>query len=243
MTSTCTTTPIIIAIDGFSSCGKSTMAKQLARRIGYIYIDSGAMYRAVTLYCIRQGLAENGRIQEEELKKRLPDIHIDFKLDPETGLPETWLNGENVEKEIRSMAVSDMVSPVSALGFVRRAMVRQQQMLGEKKGIVMDGRDIGTAVFPDAELKIFVTASPEIRAQRRMDEMQEKGIAVTFEEVLQNVEKRDYIDRHRDESPLRKAADALLLDNSHMTCEQQDQWLEDRFREVQAAITKCDGKN
>ena len=240
---TCTLTPIIIAIDGFSSCGKSTMAKALACRIGYLYIDSGAMYRAVTLYSLRNGLIHNGNIQEEKLKNQLDKIHIDFKLNPDSRLPETFLNGENVEKDIRSMAVSDQVSPISALAFVRQAMVRQQQILGRKKGIVMDGRDIGTTVFPHAELKIFVTASPEIRAKRRMDEMQQKGIQVTFEEVLRNVEKRDYIDQHRKESPLRKADDALLLDNSYMTPEQQNQWIIDRFLAVQAALTENHDEN
>lgn len=238
-----TRTPIIIAIDGFSSCGKSTMAKALARRVGYLYIDSGAMYRAVTLYSLRNGLTNDGNIQEEKLKNQLDKIHIDFRLNPDSGLPETFLNGENVEKDIRSMAVSELVSPVSALAFVRQAMVRQQQVLGRKKGIVMDGRDIGTTVFPGAELKIFVTASPEIRAKRRMDEMQQKGIQVTFEEVLQNVEKRDYIDQHREESPLRKADDALLLDNSYMTPEQQDRWIMDRFLAVQEALAENHGED
>ena len=166
---------IIIAIDGFSSCGKSTMAKDLAKEIGYIYIDSGAMYRAVTLYCIENNLFDGDLIDETALEKAMPDIHIQFKLDPETKRPQTYLNGRCVEKEIRTLAVSQKVSFVAALGFVREALVRLQQEMGREKGIVMDGRDIGTTVFPDAELKIYVTASAEIRAQRRFDELQAKG--------------------------------------------------------------------
>ena len=186
------TTKIVIAIDGFSSCGKSTMAKELARKIGYVYIDSGAMYRAVTLYCIDNDLFENDTVNESELQKVINTLQITFKINPESGKPETYLNGENVENEIRSMRVSDKVSQVSAIPFVREAMVAQQQALGKQKGVVMDGRDIGTTVFPDAELKIFVTASPETRAQRRLDELQKKGSNVSFEEVLDNVKKRDY---------------------------------------------------
>ncbi|MEG1617743.1 MAG: (d)CMP kinase [Bacteroidales bacterium] len=225
---------IVIAIDGFSSCGKSTMAKDLARKIGYVYIDSGAMYRAVTLFCLENGVISNGVIDEAELRNRIGDIHIEFRLNPETGLPETWLNGHNVEQKIRTMEVSGFVSPVSALAFVRHAMVAQQQAMGEKKGIVMDGRDIGTTVFPNAELKIFVTASPEVRAQRRVDELTAKGEATSFEAVLENVKSRDYIDQNRAESPLRKADDALLLDNSHLTIPQQDAWLMEKFQEVVA---------
>ena len=206
------TTKIVIAIDGFSSCGKSTMAKELARKIGYVYIDSGAMYRAVTLYCIDNDLFENDTVNESELQKDL--------------------NGENVENEIRSMRVSDKVSQVSAIPFIREAMVAQQQALGKQKGVVMDGRDIGTTVFPDAELKIFVTASPETRAQRRLDELQKKGSNVSFEEVLDNVKKRDYIDQNREISPLRKADDALLLDNSKMTLAEQDAWLIAQYNRV-----------
>ena len=197
------TTKIVIAIDGFSSCGKSTMAKELARKIGYVYIDSGAMYRAVTLYCIDNDLFENDTVNESELQKVINTLQITFKINPESGKPETYLNGENVENEIRSMRVSDKVSQVSAIPFVREAMVAQQQALGKQKGVVMDGRDIGTTVFPDAELKIFVTASPETRAQRRLDELQKKGSNVSFEEVLDNVKKRDYIDQNREISPLR----------------------------------------
>ena len=191
------TTKIVIAIDGFSSCGKSTMAKELARKIGYVYIDSGAMYRAVTLYCIDNDLFENDTVNESELQKVINTLQITFKINPESGKPETYLNGENVENEIRSMRVSDKVSQVSAIPFIREAMVAQQQALGKQKGVVMDGRDIGTTVFPDAELKIFVTASPETRAQRRLDELQKKGSNVSFEEVLDNVKKRDYIDQNK----------------------------------------------
>lgn len=223
---------IVIAIDGFSSCGKSTMAKELARKIGYVYIDTGAMYRAVTLYCLNNGLFDGDAIDETKLREAMDGLQITFKINQETGKPETYLNGENVEKEIRSMRVSDKVSPVSAIPFVREAMVRQQQEMGKQKGIVMDGRDIGTTVFPDAELKIFVTASPEIRAQRRMDELQKKGTEVSFEEVLENVKKRDYIDQHREVSPLRKADDALLLDNSNLTLAEQDEWLMEQYNRV-----------
>ena len=226
------TTKIVIAIDGFSSCGKSTMAKELARKIGYVYIDSGAMYRAVTLYCIDNDLFENDTVNESELQKVINTLQITFKINPESGKPETYLNGENVENEIRSMRVSDKVSQVSAIPFVREAMVAQQQALGKQKGVVMDGRDIGTTVFPDAELKIFVTASPETRAQRRLDELQKKGSNVSFEEVLDNVKKRDYRDHNREISPLRKADDALLLDNSKMTLAEQDAWLIAQYNRV-----------
>ena len=223
---------ITIAIDGFSSCGKSTMAKDLAREIGYIYIDSGAMYRAVTLYSIENGIFTGNDIDTEKLKKQIKDIHISFQLNPETGLPDTYLNGANVEKKIRTMEVSSRVSPIAALDFVREAMVARQQAMGKAKGIVMDGRDIGTTVFPDAELKIFVTASPEIRAQRRYDELKAKGEEAGFDEILENVRQRDYIDQNREVSPLRKADDALLLDNSHMTISQQKEWLAEQFDKV-----------
>ena len=195
---------IVIAIDGFSSCGKSTMAKGLAKRIGYIYIDSGAMYRAVTLYCINHNLIDGNLIDENSLKKQMQNIHIEFKINTQSGRPETWLNGKNVEQEIRSMQVSNLVSPVSALKFVRTAMTTQQQALGKAKGIVMDGRDIGTTVFPHAELKIFVTASAETRAKRRLDELKAKGENISYQEVLKNVQERDYIDQNRSESPLKK---------------------------------------
>lgn len=220
---------IIIAIDGHSSSGKSTMAKDLAREIGYIYIDTGAMYRAVTLYCLRKGYIQGDTIQEEALKADLDKMDISFRYNAETGRPDTYLNGEKVEKEIRSMEVADKVSLVAALGFVRRAMVAKQQEMGKAKGIVMDGRDIGTVVFPNAELKVFVTASPEVRARRRLEELQAKGEQTTYEEVLANVKKRDYIDSTREESPLRQAPDALVLDNSNMTIPEQKQWLRDKF--------------
>lgn len=224
---------IIIAIDGFSSCGKSTMAKDLAKEIGYIYIDSGAMYRAVTLYCIEQDLFNtDGSIKTEELRNRMEQIHISFTLDPQTGRPRTQLNGRDVEDRIRSMEVSSHVSPVATLDFVRKALVRQQQEMGCKKGIVMDGRDIGTAVFPDAELKIFVTASAQIRAQRRYDELKAKGQEASFEEILKNVEERDRIDQNREVSPLRKADDAILLDNSNMTIQEQKEWLMNEYQKA-----------
>lgn len=223
---------LTIAIDGHSSCGKSTMAKDLAKEIGYIYVDTGAMYRAVTLYAMRQGLIDaEGNINVEELEKQLADINISFQLNKETGRPDTFLNGENVEAQIRTMEVSAHVSPVAALPFVRRKLVEEQQKMGEGGGIVMDGRDIGTVVFPNADLKIFVTASAEVRAERRYKELKEKGEAADYDEILENVKQRDYIDTHRETSPLRKADDALELDNSHMTIDEQRQWLLDRVRE------------
>ncbi len=223
---------ITIAIDGHSSCGKSTMAKDLAREVGYIYVDTGAMYRSVTLYALRKGLfEEDGTVKTAELEKEMENIHITFELNKKTGRPDTYLNGECVEKEIRSLEVSSHVSPIAAIGFVRKALVAQQQQMGKDKGVVMDGRDIGTVVFPDAELKVFVTASAKVRAQRRYDELQAKGMPADFDEILKNVEERDYIDSHREESPLRQAEDALLLDNSDMTIAEQKQWLLERFQE------------
>jgi cytidylate kinase len=223
---------ITIAIDGHSSCGKSTMAKDLAREVGYIYVDTGAMYRSVTLYALRKDLfEEDGTVKTAELEKEMENIHITFELNKETGRPDTYLNGECVEKEIRSLEVSSHVSPIAAIGFVRKALVAQQQQMGKDKGVVMDGRDIGTVVFPDAELKVFVTASARVRAQRRYDELQAKGMPADFDEILKNVEERDYIDSHREESPLRQAEDALLLDNSDMTIAEQKQWLLERFQE------------
>ncbi len=218
---------IIIAMDGHSSCGKSTMAKALAKAIGYTYIDTGAMYRAVTLYAMRHGfIGENG-IDEESLRREMPQIKITFGH--ENGMQYTILNGENVERQIRGMEVSGNVSPISAIGFVREAMVSQQREMGRQGAVIMDGRDIGTTVFPNAELKIFVTASDEIRAQRRFDELKAKGENPVFEDVLKNVRERDYIDSHRAVSPLRKADDAIVLDNSHMTIEEQDKWLMDQY--------------
>ena len=221
---------IIIAIDGHSSCGKSTMAQALAQQVGYIYVDSGAMYRAVTLFALREQLFNaDGSVQAEALQARMSDVKVHFKLDPDTHLPVTYLNEERVEDEIRTLEVSQHVSPIAALPFVREAMTAAQQAMGEEKGIVMDGRDIGTAVFPHAELKIFVTASAEVRAQRRFDELQAKGLPASYEDILKNVQERDYIDSHREVSPLRQAEDALVLDNSHLTREEQNQWLLQQF--------------
>ena len=221
---------IIIAIDGHSSCGKSTMAKALAQQVGYIYVDSGAMYRAVTLFALREQLFNaDGSVQAETLQARMSDVKVHFKLDPDTHLPVTYLNEERVEDEIRTLEVSQHVSPIAALPFVREAMTAAQQAMGEEKGIVMDGRDIGTAVFPHAELKIFVTASAEVRAQRRFDELQAKGLPASYEDILKNVQERDYIDSHREVSPLRQAEDALVFDNSHLTREEQNQWLLQQF--------------
>ncbi len=223
---------ITIAIDGHSSSGKSTMAKDLAREIGYTYIDTGAMYRAVTLYALRHHLFEGDTIQEAALKQALPDIQIAFRPNEVTGRPDTYLNGCCVEQEIRGMEVADHVSQVAALGFVREALVAKQQEMGRAKGVVMDGRDIGTVVFPDAELKFFITASPEVRAQRRMAELQAKGESASYEEVLANIRKRDYLDTHREVGPLRQADDARVLDNSNMTIPEQKAWLLAQFHEV-----------
>lgn len=221
---------ITIAIDGHSSCGKSTMAKDLAKRIGYIYVDTGAMYRSVTLYALRNGLFNaDGTIKEEELRAQMGNIKISFQLNKATGRPDTYLNGENVENQIRTMEVSSHVSVIAALPFVRAALVEQQQQMGAEKGIVMDGRDIGTVVFPNAELKVFVTASPEVRAQRRYDELKAKGMEANFDDILKNVQERDYIDSHRATSPLRKAEGAIELDNSNITIEQQQRWLYDQY--------------
>lgn len=225
---------ITIAIDGYSSCGKSTMAKDLARKIGYVYVDTGAMYRAVTLFALRNKLFnDDGSVKTDELEKRMSDITISFLFNPETQKPDTYLNGELVEKEIRSLEVSNHVSPIAAVPFVRTAMVAQQQAMGKTGGIVMDGRDIGTTVFPDAELKIFVTASAEVRAQRRYDELVAKGMPEPYEDILKNVEERDYIDTHREVSPLRQADDALLLDNSAMTIDEQNEWVMAQFKRCQ----------
>ena len=224
---------ITVAIDGHSSCGKSTMAKDLARRVGYVYVDTGAMYRCVTLYALRHGLfLDDGTIKTEELQESMDDIKITFVFNPETGRPDAYLNGEYVERDIRSLEVSNHVSPIATLGFVREDMVRQQREMGQDGGIVMDGRDIGTVVFPNAELKVFVTASAEVRAQRRYDELKQKGMEADYDDILKNVVERDYIDSHREVSPLRQADDALLLDNSHMTIDEQNQWLLERFEEA-----------
>lgn len=217
---------IVIAIDGHSSCGKSTMAKALAQKIGYIYVDSGAMYRAVTLFALRHQLfLPDGSVNTEALEARMPEVKVSFQLDATTHLPQTYLGNECVEQAIRTLEVSQHVSPIAALPFVREAMTAAQKDMGQAKGIVMDGRDIGTAVFPDAELKIFVTASAEVRAQRRFDELQAKGLPASYDDILKNVQERDYIDSHREVSPLRQAPDALVLDNSHLSLAEQDAWL------------------
>ncbi|RXE74972.1 (d)CMP kinase [Muribaculaceae bacterium Isolate-013 (NCI)] len=227
---------IIIALDGFSSSGKSTMAKALARRIGYRYVDTGAMYRAVTLWAMEHSLVDTGgNVNAEALAEALPSIEIGFTIMPD-GTQHTTLGGADVERRIRSMEVSSNVSAVAAIPAVRHALVAMQQAFGKEKGIVMDGRDIGTTVFPDAELKIFLNASAQTRARRRWNELRAKGEEVTFEEVLENVEKRDNIDRTRRESPLRRADDAIDLDNSSMTIEEQDRWLTDRFNETLARL-------
>lgn len=225
---------ITIAIDGHSSCGKSTMAKELARRLGYIYVDTGAMYRTVTLYAMRNNLFDSeGEVLTDELQKQMNNIKVSFCINKETGRPDACLNDECVENIIRSIEVSNHVSKIAAIPFVREAMVDQQRRMGAEKGIVMDGRDIGTTVFPDAELKIFVTASARVRAQRRYDELQQKGMPADFDEILKNVEERDYIDSHREVSPLRQAEDAILLDNSDMTIPQQNEWL---MQQVEKAL-------
>lgn len=226
---------IVIAIDGYSSSGKSTMAKSLAKAIGYRYVDTGAMYRAVTLYAMRHGMINP--LKTDELTKALPEISITFAVQPD-GTQHTMLNGEDVEREIRGMAVSDNVSAVAAVPAVRHALVRLQQAMGKEKGIVMDGRDIGTTVFPDAELKIFVNAPAETRAKRRVAELIQKGIPASYEEVLANVVSRDHQDETRAESPLRRAADAVDLDNSHMNLEEQDRWLMNLVRQRVAEVCK-----
>lgn len=225
---------ITIAIDGHSSCGKSTMAKDLAKEIGYIYIDTGAMYRAVTLFALQNGLITEAGIDEEGLRQRMADIMITFQLNEETGRPDTYLNGVCVEKDIRTMEVSKYVSPIATLGFVREAMVDLQRLMGEAKGVVMDGRDIGTVVFPDAELKVFVTASVDVRAQRRFDELTAKGEKCDYDEIRTNVVERDRIDSTRAISPLRQAEDAIVLDNSNMTIPEQNAWLIEQYRRAAA---------
>ena len=222
---------IIIAIDGHSSSGKSTVAKELARLLGYIYVDSGAMYRAVTLYCMNNGLIRNGEVLEDELRSQMDNIAITFVMNPSRGIADTYLNGKNVEQEIREIEVSNLVSPVSKIGFVREAMVKLQREFGKNKGIVMDGRDIGTVVYPHAEVKIFMTASPEVRAQRRFDELIAKGSSVSYDDILKNVKNRDHIDSGREHSPLKQADDAILLDNSTLNREEQLNWIMQMIRE------------
>lgn len=209
------------------------MAKDLAREVGYIYVDTGAMYRAVTLFCMRNKLFDaEGNVLVDALEAAMPQVSVTFRLNEETGKPDTYLNGERVEDTIRSLEVSDNVSKVAAIPFVREAMVEQQRLMGREKGIVMDGRDIGTTVFPDADLKVFVTASPEVRAQRRYDELKAKGMPADYDDILKNVQERDYMDSNRAVSPLRKAEDALLLDNSDMTIAEQKAWLMDKFNKA-----------
>lgn len=229
------TKKIIVAIDGYSSCGKSSMARTLARAIDYIYVDTGAMYRGVTLFALRRGFIREGVIQEAELREALNEVSLSFRQSHEGTTPELYLNGENVEKEIRTMEVASFVSPIAALGFVREFLTAQQQAFGAEGGIVMDGRDIGTAVFPQAELKVFVTADPVIRAERRLAELRGKGDSkITLEEVLENLRQRDYIDTHREVAPLRQAEDARVLDNSHLTHDEQDALLRSYFEEALA---------
>jgi cytidylate kinase len=212
---------ITIAIDGFSSTGKSTVAKQLAKHLGYVYVDTGAMYRAVTLYAMQNGLINDTDFNKEALVYQLPNIEINFKFNKTLGFAEAYLNGVNVEKEIRTLQVSSFVSKVSTVSEVRKKLVEQQQKMGKDKGLVMDGRDIGTVVFPDAELKLFMTASAETRAERRYQELIERGDKVDYIDVLNNVEERDYIDSNRKDSPLVKADDAIEIDNSNLTLEEQ----------------------
>lgn len=227
---------ITIAIDGHSSCGKSTMAKELARQLGYIYVDTGAMYRTVTLFVMRNGLfLDDGQVDTVRLQALMDEVNVSFRYNEVSGRPDAYLNGECVEQVIRSIEVSNNVSKVAAIPFVREAMVEQQRRMGAEKGIVMDGRDIGTTVFPDAELKVFVTASARVRAQRRYDELMEKGMPADFDEILRNVEERDYMDSHREVSPLRQAPDAVLLDNSEMTIDEQNAWLMAKVRDVQSS--------
>jgi cytidylate kinase len=223
---------ITIAIDGFSSTGKSTLAKQLAKHLGYVYVDTGAMYRAVTYDAMLHKYIAADYLNKEGLLERLPFVKLHFEFNAELGFAEMFLNGVNVEKEIRTLEVSSFVSKIAEVSEVRAKLVEQQQEMGKEKGIVMDGRDIGTVVFPQAELKIFMTASSETRAQRRFDELQAKGDSVSFEEVLKNVQERDYIDTHRDDSPLVKAEDAVEIDNSYLTREEQFQAVLELVEEV-----------
>ncbi|WP_346700451.1 (d)CMP kinase [uncultured Alistipes sp.] len=223
---------IIIAVDGFSSCGKSTFAKAIAARLGYIFIDTGAMYRAVTLHALAHGAIRSGIVDEEAVVKLLPEIAISFRFNPERGASDIYVNGDLVEGKIRTIEVSNCVSQVSAIPEVRQKLVAMQQEMGKRRGVVMDGRDIGTVVFPDAELKLFMTADPAVRAQRRYRELQEKGMPVSLEEIERNVRERDRADMSRAVSPLRQAEDAIVLDNSHMTVEEQMAWFLKKFAEV-----------
>ncbi|WP_418982297.1 (d)CMP kinase [Alistipes sp.] len=221
---------IIIAIDGFSSCGKSTFAKAIAARLGYIFIDTGAMYRAVTLYALEHGAIRSGIVDEDAVEALLPQISITFRFNPERGASDIYVNGDRVEGKIRTIEVSNCVSRVSAIPAVRRKLVAMQQEMGRRRGVVMDGRDIGTVVFPDAELKIFMTADPKVRAQRRYDELRAKGDCVSLEAIERNVRERDKADMGRAISPLRQAADAVVLDNSRMSVAEQMEWFMDEYR-------------
>lgn len=223
---------IVIAVDGFSSCGKSTFAKMVAARLGYIFIDTGAMYRAVTLYAIENGCVENGILNEERLTASLDNIQIDFRFNPDRGASDIYVCGEWVEGKIRTITVSNLVSAVSAIGEVRKRLVAMQQRMGQDKGVVMDGRDIGTVVFPDAELKIFMTADPEVRAERRYQELIAKGEEVSREEIIENIRQRDHLDQTRAISPLRKADDAIVLDNGGMTLEEEMEWFDKVFASI-----------
>ena len=227
-----TTKKIIIAIDGFSSCGKSTFAKAIAARLGYIFIDTGAMYRAVTLYALEHGAIVDGKVAEDRVVALLPDVNISFRFNAERGASDAYVNGERVEDKIRSIEVSNMVSHVSSIAQVREKLVAMQQQMGRARGVVMDGRDIGTVVFPDAELKIFMTAEPQVRAERRYAELKAKGDNVTMEEILENVISRDKADMTREISPLRQAEDAVVLDNSHMSVEEQMAWFMERYEGI-----------
>lgn len=227
---------IIIAIDGFSSCGKSTFAKAIAARLGYIFIDTGAMYRAVTLYAQEHGAIRSGIIDEEAVTRLLDEIAITFRFNPERGASDIYVNGDRVEGKIRTIEVSNCVSGVSAIPAVRRKLVAMQQAMGRQRGVVMDGRDIGTVVFPDAELKLFMTADPAVRAQRRYDELRAKGDEVSLEEIERNVRERDKADMSRAISPLRQAADAVVLDNSHMTVDEQMAWFMEEYARRTAAL-------
>ncbi len=222
---------IVIAVDGFSSCGKSTFAKMVAAHLGYIFIDTGAMYRAVTLWAIENGCVENGILNEERLVASLDQIQIDFRFNPERGASDIYVCGEWAEGKIRTITVSNLVSAVSAIGEVRRRLVAMQQAMGRDKGVVMDGRDIGTVVFPNAELKIFMTADPEVRAERRYKELQSKGEEVSREEIVANIRQRDHLDQTRAISPLRKADDAIVLDNGGMTLDEEMAWFDEIFKQ------------
>ena len=227
-----TSKKIIIAIDGFSSCGKSTFAKAIAARLGYIFIDTGAMYRAVTLYALEQGAIVDGVVDQAKVIGLLPDVNISFRFNAERGASDAYVNGEMVEDKIRSIEVSQMVSSVSSIAQVREKLVAMQQQMGRARGVVMDGRDIGTVVFPDAELKIFMTADARVRAERRYAELTAKGDDVTLEEILENVISRDQADMTREISPLRQAEDAVVLDNSHMSVEEQMAWFMERYNKI-----------